>query len=608
MCKADGSINHEWEQIAVNSGAPNPHTPAFTPRRVKGGSERYDVERWILAKYWTSYTERRSTSREESGTIPAQSSPPPSPPSKQFVDAPAGVAPSSNISTDSTSTIRNQGYLTLYQPKAKKQKKQRQFFVLTDEVLAFFRSEAEGLATMANLHTFHASVRANGVFDIGSVTEVNLVMSEEDVDVSLGDSRSSGSADDSATFKLCLSGSQQAEYLLEAQDHATSLRWVHSIQTALLQVSAPHRRLRSPSASTRQAEPGSMSVVDERSPQEPVANTEGSEEQMRVGDPKLPPEPAQSHDLECELHQQQVQEEEDLSLAFAEDVADLEFDLHCHISGDCVTTSGGTSGMYPEGVPPPRSIPSSLTAQLTASASQLERVMTAVANSYGSASETSTVVAMRAGLQVGLGRTVSEQTVVELLSMLGLDTCSSADGSALDRSTMAAALAAINLGATDSLVPQPFAAVTETTAQAQAKQDSEFTSKALGEDADVGAMKATATTPSQADDSLGSTADVTDSETKENWLLAFSALDAQDRGHVTRDDLMSEIASGTLADCFPLGSDEELGRVDDLFAAVFGESASVTAIEWSSSWKRLPDSIRCDVVGVLAKKANLRWT
>lgn len=83
MCKADASINRgepvltrrlwvscrsgrklscctnlvktlqtaaEWEQIAVNSGTPNPHTPAFTPRPVKGASERYDVERWILAK------------------------------------------------------------------------------------------------------------------------------------------------------------------------------------------------------------------------------------------------------------------------------------------------------------------------------------------------------------------------------------------------------------------------------------------------------------------------------------------------------------------------------------------------------------------------------
>ena len=50
MCKADGSINHEWEQIAVDSGATNPHTPASTPNATKNGTERYDVERWILAK------------------------------------------------------------------------------------------------------------------------------------------------------------------------------------------------------------------------------------------------------------------------------------------------------------------------------------------------------------------------------------------------------------------------------------------------------------------------------------------------------------------------------------------------------------------------------
>ena len=170
-----------------------------------------------------------------------------------------------NSSSTPTTTIRNQGYLTLYQRKGKKQKKQRQFFVLTDEVLAFFRSEAEGLATMANLHTFHASVRASGVFDIGSVTEVNLVMTEEDASVPVSNTGTSGGAADTATFKLCLTGSQQGQVLLEAEDHAASLRWVHCIQTALLQVSAPHRRLRSPSAQTaEESELGLTNAADER--------------------------------------------------------------------------------------------------------------------------------------------------------------------------------------------------------------------------------------------------------------------------------------------------------------------------------------------------------
>lgn len=284
------------------------------------------------------------------------------------------AAPPSKISTAPTSTIRNQGYLTLYQPKAKKQKKQRHFFVLTDEVLAFFRSEAEGLATMANLHTFHASVRANGVFDIGSVTSVNLVMTEEEADTSLTESkfRKSAGADDSATFKLCLTGSHQAEYLLEAEDHAASLGWVHSIQTALLQVSAPHRRMRSPSASTEQAELGSTPVAFGRHTREPMTTDQSSKPQLSVGSLEAQAEPAHSNDLDCELHQHQAQGEEDLSLAFAEDVADLEFDPQYQISGHCAAATAGRSGTYPEGVPP-RSVPSSLTAQLTASALQLVR-------------------------------------------------------------------------------------------------------------------------------------------------------------------------------------------------------------------------------------------
>ena len=232
--------------------------------------------------------------------------------------------------------------------------------------------------------------------------------------------------------------------------------------------------------------------------------------------------------------------------------------------------------------------------------------MAAVAGSHvGSA--TSTAEAMRTGLQVGLGRTVSEHTVLDLLTLLGLDICSSTDGCALDRSTMAAALAAVKIGAADGLGPKPFATVSESAAL-QPKQNSDGTSKALREHADVAAMIQPAGTPSISDGSVGSKTDVTDSETKEGWLLAFSALDAQDRGHVTRDDLMSEIASGTLTDCFPLISDVELGRVDELFAAVFGNNPSVTATGWSSAWDRLPDSIRRDVVGALAEKANLRWT
>ena len=39
-----------------------------------------------------------------------------------------------------------------------------------------FESEEEGTSTMANLHTFHASIRAKGVYDVGSITGVVRVL------------------------------------------------------------------------------------------------------------------------------------------------------------------------------------------------------------------------------------------------------------------------------------------------------------------------------------------------------------------------------------------------------------------------------------------------
>ena len=131
----------------------------------------------------------------------------------------------------------------------------------------------------------------------------------------------------------------------------------------------------------------------------------------------------------------------------------------------------------------------------------------------------------------------------------------------------------------------------------------------LHEDADVKVAMPAASMPSLTDASLGSTANLTTgSVLQENWLLAFSAVDEKDRGRVTRDDLMRAIASGALTQCFPLGCDEELSRVDDLFAAVFGESASVTATEWSCAWSRLPESVRRNMGVLLADKQGMRWS
>jgi hypothetical protein len=256
-----------------------------------------------------------------------------------------------------TSTIRNHGYLTLYQPNVRKHKKQRQFFVLTDEVLAFFRSQEEGLATMGDLHLFHASVRANGVFDIGSVTDVSLVIEDEDGVEADSAAKQSRDTDDTATFKLCLIGRQGGEYLLEADDHATSLRWVQSIQTALLQVSTVHPRARSPSETTQRLQP--------------APGSEGySESQLRLDEA----EPAQAtpSPMAGLDRQGQHQQAEDPALAFADDVADLEFEqYHTELPPCSVSGSSSIDSLFlAEGVPP-RSIPSSLTAQLTASASQL---------------------------------------------------------------------------------------------------------------------------------------------------------------------------------------------------------------------------------------------
>ena len=51
MCaaSADGSaVNAEWEMIAEAAGATNP--AAARRKHGKGPTERYDIERWILAK------------------------------------------------------------------------------------------------------------------------------------------------------------------------------------------------------------------------------------------------------------------------------------------------------------------------------------------------------------------------------------------------------------------------------------------------------------------------------------------------------------------------------------------------------------------------------
>jgi hypothetical protein len=103
-------------------------------------------------------------------------------------------------------------------------------------------------------------------------------------------------------------------------------------------------------------------------------------------------------------------------------------------------------------------------------------------------------------------------------------------------------------------------------------------------------------------------ASVAESAAKESWLLVFSEVDKSDRGCITRDDLLHAIAGGSLADCFPLGSDVELARVDEVFAAVFRRHArAVTAVEWCAAWERLSESVRRDIAGLLAAKSDLQW-
>lgn len=99
--------------------------------------------------------------------------PPPSPPRLQLVvdsDEETAEAAAAIGATDATPSpaIRKQGWLQLLHSSEGKGArsggwaglgaKKRWWFVLTDEVLAYFQSEAEG-QTMADLHTFHASVR-----------------------------------------------------------------------------------------------------------------------------------------------------------------------------------------------------------------------------------------------------------------------------------------------------------------------------------------------------------------------------------------------------------------------------------------------------------------
>lgn len=220
-----------------------------------------------------------------------------------------------------------------------------------------------------------------------------------------------------------------------------------------------------------------------------------------------------------------------------------------------------------------------------------ERALAAVAGSPTLAEEPSTLVRMRAGLEAGLGRSVAEQTVVELLSMLGLD--SSAGGSEVDRPTMAAALAAVNLGAGETVgaaetLPGTVAAGSPSTRPEQQQPGG------------------TVSPPLAANEAPK--ASVAESAAKESWLLVFSEVDKSDRGCITRDDLLHAIAGGSLADCFPLGSDVELARVDEVFAAVFRRHArAVTAVEWCAAWERLSESVRRDIAGLLAAKSDLQW-
>ena len=222
-----------------------------------------------------------------------------------------------------------------------------------------------------------------------------------------------------------------------------------------------------------------------------------------------------------------------------------------------------------------------------------ERALAAVADSRALAEEPSAPVLMRAGLEAGLGRTVAEHTAAEVLSMLGLD--SSAGGSAVDRPTMAAALAAVNLGAGENMGAAEALLVTVTTDSVSTRPEQQQREHSPG---------TALTKPLAAQVPTAPTASTAASATKETWLLMFSEVDKSDRGCITRDDLLHAIASGSLAHCFPLDSEMGLARVDEVFAAIFRQHARVTAVEWCAAWERLSERVRRD----LATKMDLQWT
>jgi hypothetical protein len=271
-------MNDEWEQIAAESGATNPHQKRQSKRtkdKSKAGAERYDVERWILAKYWHAYNEGAGGGGGASTKMrPAA----PETPGKLQPQLTLSVDEDPTINTDSViqsivggpvtddqpqSVIRKQGWLQL-------QKKKR-YVVLTDFCLAYFQSEAEGHSTMANLHTFHASIRAKGVLDVGSITDVRLVMDKNAATISGGAPH--------AAFELTMGrGREEGRYVLGAENHgacvhssvynpthvllfaswqlrvshvdssscfwcaATSLAWVKAVQGAVQQSATPQMR------------------------------------------------------------------------------------------------------------------------------------------------------------------------------------------------------------------------------------------------------------------------------------------------------------------------------------------------------------------------------
>eukprot|EP01051_Picozoa_sp_SAG22_P002951 SAG22_NODE_137_length_18056_cov_9.974940_13_plen_1055_part_00 len=533
MCVDTVAINEEWEQIARDAGATNPRDSVRSSGKgPKHATERYDIERWILAKYLASFADQRAAGDAQQQQPPASPSqvsqrqaasrqpPPPTPPRLELVvdsnEEPEPERPGAALA--GTSLIQKQGWLTLQQSTsgwgAVAGSKKRCWFVLTSECLAYFSSEAEG-AAMADEHTFHASVRAKGVLDLGSVTDIRLVMD--------GESEAAGAAE----FELCMVGRDGGRLVLRAENPAASLGWVKAVQNAVRQ-----QVLLTPTS------------VPPTSP-------------SRISDSSIPTGGDNHSDLSLTYADQEAEDLMDIMISSpvgggdgggggGDDVL-LVPALRLESAAALPLDSGSRTS---PSVPRSQCSPSSLTARQSLQSEQVDRGFragcAAAAAVAGGGQQFLAANGLRAALAAGLGREVPEAAVAELRALLGLQDAEAT----VDRGGFGAAMAAFALGG-GGTAGSPTA------------------------EAGCGDGGSNEPTPEEAD----SESAAAENQPGVRWLAAWDVMDPAGRGTVRCEDLAAALGISP-------GGAESAAEIFSAMAIEPG-TKSITATHWATAANKL---------------------